>query len=178
MVDEPGADQPPLVQRLLQRIQHEAGVGRTAHPPADDAPGERIDVRRTSRFDDECHVDEARPGTHVCEVRHPEHVRGRRPELAVDVVERARRRLVAHRGPHRLAADDASKPHVAHQPGHRAASNLKALPPQLVPHLAHAIDAEVLVEHALDLPAQLGIALGACGQTGRIGTPGHVLVVN
>ena len=130
LMNEPAAGRSPLVQPLLERVQHEAGVGRTAHPPADDAPGERVDVRRTSRFDDEGHVDEARPGTHVGEIGDSKHVRGWHTELAVDAVERARRRLVAHRGPHRLAADDASKPHIAHQPRHRAAGNKDALSPQ------------------------------------------------
>src|SRR4051812_6766839 len=31
-------DRPALVQGLLKRVEHEAGVRRPAHPPADDAP--------------------------------------------------------------------------------------------------------------------------------------------
>lgn len=105
-----------------------------------------------------------------------EPVRRRHGELAVHPVERERRRLVAHPGPHRRAADDAGKPYVAHQPDHRAAGNLDALPPQPAPHLAHALDAEVLLEHAPDLNLQLGVALGTSGQARRIGTPSHMLV--
>ena len=51
-------------------------------------------------INDKCHVDEARPGCGVGEIRHPKHVRGLRPELAVDVIEQARRRFAADRGPH------------------------------------------------------------------------------
>jgi hypothetical protein len=60
VVNKLAANRPPLVQRLLERIQHEAGVRRTAHPPADDAPGEHVDHER--------YVDEARLGAHVCEI--------------------------------------------------------------------------------------------------------------
>jgi hypothetical protein len=45
---------PTLVQCLLQRIQHEAGMRGPAHSPAHDAAGIRVD--------DEGHIDEARPG--------------------------------------------------------------------------------------------------------------------
>ena len=54
MVDESSpADGAALVQRLLQGIQHEAGLGGPGDPPADDAPSEGVD--------DEGHVDEAGP---------------------------------------------------------------------------------------------------------------------
>ena len=43
----------PLVDRLLQGIQHEAGVRRPADPPAHDKAGEDVD--------DESHVDKAGP---------------------------------------------------------------------------------------------------------------------
>ena len=32
---------PALVQSLLQRVEHKAGMGGPADPPADDAPGDR-----------------------------------------------------------------------------------------------------------------------------------------
>src|SRR3954453_12846864 len=42
MVHETAAlDGPARVQGLLKRVEHEAGVRRPAHPPADDAPGIR-----------------------------------------------------------------------------------------------------------------------------------------
>ena len=77
MVDQPvGADRAPRVQRLLQGIQHETGMGCAAGAPADNAAGIGID--------DERHVDEAGPAAHVGEIRHPEPVRAWRPELAID----------------------------------------------------------------------------------------------
>ena len=71
---------------------------RPANPPADDPAGIGVD--------DKSQIDEARPGRHVSEVGDPEHVRRRGMELAVDVVERARRRLVAHGRSDGVAADD------------------------------------------------------------------------
>src|SRR5690606_5559532 len=88
-------DGPPIVKRLFKRIQHEAGMRRPAGPPANDPPGISVD--------DEGDVDEPRPGRDISEVRHPEPVRRWRMELAVDVIERARRRLVADGRAHRLA---------------------------------------------------------------------------
>jgi hypothetical protein len=44
VVDEAAAaDGPALVQGLLQRVQHEAGVSRARDTPADDAPGKGVD---------------------------------------------------------------------------------------------------------------------------------------
>jgi hypothetical protein len=55
MMDEAAApDGPALVQGLLQRVQHEAGVRRAGDTPADDAP--RKDV------DDKGDIDETGPG--------------------------------------------------------------------------------------------------------------------
>jgi hypothetical protein len=78
-------------------------------------------------------------------------------ELAVDVVERARCGLVAHRGADRLAAHDAFEAHGLQQAGNRAAGDIEALAPQLPPDLADAVDAEVRLEHASDLILQGGI---------------------
>jgi hypothetical protein len=98
VVDEAAAmDGPPIMESLLQGIEHEAGMGRPADPPANDIAG--VDV------DHEGDIDEPRPGRDVSEVRDPQHVRRRCMELAVDLIERARCRLVADRGAHRLAPD-------------------------------------------------------------------------
>ena len=91
-----------IMQRLLERIQHEAGMRRPAGAPADDPAGVGVD--------DEGDVDKARPGRDVGEVRHPKPVRRWSTELAVDVIERARRRLVADRGAHRLPRITPAKP--------------------------------------------------------------------
>ncbi len=79
-----------LVQGLLQGVQHEARVSGSRHPPADDPPGKGVDH--------ECHVDEARPGRDVGEVADPQRVGPRRPELAVDMVQRADGRRVGDGG--------------------------------------------------------------------------------
>ncbi len=62
VVDETAAlNRPAIVKRLLQRIEHEAGMGSARHPPTDDAT--RIGV------DHEGDIDEALPRRHVGEVR-------------------------------------------------------------------------------------------------------------
>src|SRR6202051_101791 len=97
---------PPVMQSLLESIEHEAGMCRSRNTPADDAPGEGID--------DKGDVDEARPGRDIGEVRDPQYVRPRGLELPVHVVQRARRRLVADRGPDRLATDNTLQTHGSH----------------------------------------------------------------
>ncbi len=170
MVHETAAlDRPPRVQGLLQRVEHEAGVRRPAHPPADNAPGIGIDHKG--------HIDEAHPGGDVGEVRDPEHVRARRLELPVDAIERARRGLVADRGPHRLAPHGPLQAHGLHQPRHRAAGDRNAVTGELAPDLTHAVDPEVRLEHALDLGLQGLVALGAARQLLRAGSSRNMGVV-
>src|SRR3954463_2019583 len=60
-------DRAALVQGLLKRVEHEAGVRRPAHPPADDATSISIDHKGN--------IDEAGPGRDVGEIGDPEHVR-------------------------------------------------------------------------------------------------------
>jgi len=69
------------------------------------------------------------------------------------------------------------KAHPAHQPRHGAASDVEAFPPQLPPDLAHAVDAEVLLEHASHFDLQGFIALGPGRQPGRIAPLGDMAVV-
>src|SRR5258708_37922340 len=54
---------PPVMQSLLESIEHEAGMCGSRNTPADDAPGEGID--------DKGDVDEARPGCDVRQIRAP-----------------------------------------------------------------------------------------------------------
>ena len=51
---------PARVQRLLQCVEHEVGLHRTADPPAHDAPGKDIDDKRD--------IHEALPGRDVGEI--------------------------------------------------------------------------------------------------------------
>src|SRR5436190_10940980 len=84
-------------------------------------------------------------------------------ELPVDVIQRARHRLIADRRPHGLAADRALQAEARHQPLDGAAGNREAFSPQLPPDLPHAVDAEVLREDPLNLDLQFGVTL----RTGR-----------
>src|SRR5271157_1700423 len=93
------------------------------------------------------------------------------------MIKRARSRLVADRGAQRLAADRSPKAHVPHQPGDRAACGAEAFPPQLTPDLADAIDAEVFLEHAPDLDAQISVPAKPMRQSGGINPPGDMIVI-
>ncbi len=137
-----------------------------AGSPADDPPGVGVD--------DEGDIDEACPSRDIGKIGEPQTVRRGSVELSVHVIQRTGGRLVADRCPHRLAPDRPLKAHVPHQPGDRAARGAEALPPQLTPDLAHAIDAEVLLEHAPDLDLQIRVAADPVGQPGGIGAPGSM----
>jgi hypothetical protein len=82
-VDQQPSGAGSVLQGLLQRIEHQAGVHRPLRPPAHDAVREHVDH--------EGHVDEAYPGRDIHEVRHPELVRTRRGELPLDQVGRLSR---------------------------------------------------------------------------------------
>jgi len=103
VVDEAGAaDGPALVQGLLQRVQHEAGVSRTRDTPADDAPGKSVG--------DKGDIDEASPCRAVGKVGYPQGIRARCRELPIDAIERTRGRRIANGGPDRLARTTPCKP--------------------------------------------------------------------
>src|SRR3954452_25284570 len=170
MVHETAAlDRPALVQGLLERVEHEAGVRAPRNSPADDATGVSIDH--------EGPVNEARPGRDVGEVGDPEHVRARGLKLPIDAIERARRGLIADRGPHRLAPHGPLQAHGSHQPRHRAAGDPDSLPAELAPDLPDAVDAEVLLIHPPDLDHQRCIPPGSRGQPLRISPPGGMGVI-
>jgi hypothetical protein len=99
MMHEPAAmDRPSIMQCLLQRIEHEARMRRARGPPAHNPAGIGVD--------DEGDVDKAAPGRDIGEVGEPKDVWPWRLELAVDVIQRAWRSLVADRGLDGVAADD------------------------------------------------------------------------
>ncbi|MGY3362981.1 hypothetical protein ACVWZL_000106 [Bradyrhizobium sp. GM2.4] len=107
----------------------------------------------------------------------PQDIRPWRLELAVDVIKRAWRSLVADRGLDGFAADGPLQTHVPHQSRHRATGNIEAFALELAPYLAHAVDPEVLVEDAPDLDLQPGILPAARRQLGRIAPLCHMGVV-
>src|SRR5690606_28206988 len=96
--------------------------------------------------DDESDINKPLPGGNIGEIADPQHVRRRHAELAVHLVQRAWLLLVRDRRLVRLAPDNALNAHVLHQPCHRAASDIEALAAQLVPDLAQAVDAPVVLE--------------------------------
>ena len=165
MNEAAAAGRPSVMERLFEGVQDEVGVRRPAGSPADDPP--RVGV------DDEGDIDEAGPGRDIGKIREPQTVRRGSMELPVHMIQRTESRLVADRCPQRFAPDRPPKAHIPHQPGDRAASGAEAFPPQLPPDLAHAIDAEVLLEHAPDLDLQIGVSADPGGQTGGIGPPGE-----
>ena len=112
-------------------------------------------MRGTARVDvdHEGDVDEALPGRNVSEVCDPQLIRPLGTEMPIDLVLRARLRLVADRGARALAADDAGKAQPAHQPLDRAPRHAIALSHQLTPDLARAVNAEVLFPDTSDLDA-------------------------
>ena len=118
--------------------------------------------------DDEGDVHEASPGCHIGEVGDPEHVRTWRPELTIDVIQRARSCLVADSRADGLAPDRSLKVHIAHQPLYRTPRHVMVLAPQLPPDLAHAIDSEVVIEDPAYLGLQGGVTLGSRRSLGRI----------
>jgi hypothetical protein len=121
-------------------------MGHPAYPPSDDPSRKGID--------DKGDIDEARPGRDVGEVGDPQHVRRRGMELAIDVIERTRCGLVAHRRAERFAANDAFEAHGPHQAGNRAAGHIEALALQLPRDLSDPVDPEVRLKHTLDLVFQ------------------------
>src|SRR5687768_9915861 len=154
---------------LLQGIQDEIGAHGSGHAPADDAPREDVDH--------ECGVDEARPGCHVGKVGDPELIGARRHELTVDAIKRAPGAVVGKRRSTLAAAHNALQAERAHQAFDSAPRRLDVLAAELPPDLARAVDAEVLLVHALNLRHQRLVASQPRRKTLRIGLAGLVLVV-
>ena len=68
------------------------------------------------------------------------------------------------------AARGTLQPHLAHQPRHRAPRHRDPFAPKPPPDLAHAVDAEVLLEDASDLRPPLGVAPGTGRRPGGVAT--------
>jgi len=110
-------------------------------------------------------MDDPFPGRDAGEIADPEHIGCRHAKLAVHLVQRAWDLLVWDRRPVRFAADDALDAHVRHQPCHRATRDTEeALPDELPPDLADAMDPPVLFENPPDLGPRGLIAAGTIRQ--------------
>ena len=91
MMDEAAAmNRPTIMQRLLERVEHEARMRRARGAPADDPPSEGVDH--------ESHIDEALPSFNIGKIRHPQGIRPFGAELAVNAIQGACRIGVADRG--------------------------------------------------------------------------------
>src|ERR1700751_5331174 len=107
----PDAFEAPFPQRSRPRLLTDAACGGLRPAPASRSRGTYPHLsRRLLRH---------------TEVGDPQHVRRWGMELAIDVIERAKCRLVAHRRSDRLAADDAFETHGSHQKCNRAAGDIE-----------------------------------------------------
>ncbi len=97
--------------------------------------------------------------------------------MAVDPIERTGSGRVGDRSANGPAAHHPRQAHPAHQPRHRASRGHDPLPGQLPPDLPHAVDAEVGLEHTLDLDHQRGVTARTNRLLVRIGAPGGMRVV-
>ncbi len=102
-----------------------------------------------------------RPGRDVCEIGDPELIWLNGKELALDQICRIFRLVSADSGSAFGAAHNPLQPERSHQPFDSTAGDGDAIPSELPPNLAGAVDLEVIVVHALDFTRNLSIALKA-----------------
>jgi hypothetical protein len=99
------------------------------------------------------------------EIGHPELVGPLGPEIALDQIARQCCAVVGNRRAASPASNHSLQAHPAHKSLDRTARSHDALPPQLPPDLAGAVDLQISLVNALDLANQFGIATAA-GQAG------------
>ena len=130
-------------ERLLERIQDQVGAYRAGDTPADDA------ARKHS--DGESNVDEPRPGRDICEIGDPELIGPNGGELPLDQICRIFRLVAADGGSAFAPAHSPLQPDRPHQSLDGAAGAGAALPAELSPDLACAVDLEVLLIDASNI---------------------------
>ena len=140
----------PVVERLLQGIEHEVCGHPRARAPAHDALGIRID--------DEGHVHPSLPGGYVGEVSHPQAIGAISMEGPTHQIARAGFGGVRNRRAYPLAPAHSLDPQASHEPLDRTAGNGHVLPMHLAPDLARAVDLEVLIPDAADIDHALLVA--------------------
>jgi hypothetical protein len=147
----------PLLQRHVQRGEHEVSRHLLADRPADDAPAPDVEHNRQE--------DEAGPGGYVGHVGHPQLVRTVGRELALDQVGRRALTLIAPGGHDEAAPSaDATDGVDPHQSRHALAADPHALIEQLGTYARHAIGRVRLgvdLANALD---QYGVVDGTRGR--------------
>ncbi len=126
-----------IVQGLLKSIEHKVSMRCPADPLADNPVGEHIDH--------EADINKTCRGRDVGEIADPKPVRCGGLEVAVHMIERERRCLVAEGRAMRLAADNALQPHGIHEAPEGATCHVKAFPLHLAPDVVGPINGEVLI---------------------------------
>jgi len=157
------------VKGLLQGVEHEVGGHGAADAPAHDTPGEHVDNKG--------HIQPALPGRDIGEVRDPELIGSIRGELAVDPIQRTRRRPIRNGGAHRLASACAAQAQATHEPFHRTARHGNGFPVHLLPDLIGAIHPQVGIPDSFDLRNQPFIALGPVATPFRMALPDRMAPV-
>jgi hypothetical protein len=134
-------------QRVLQRAQHQLGVGPVRRLPAHHPPGERVAHAGQPQS--------ALPGGDARDVGHPQPVGRVGVEVAVDQIRcRCGRRVAAGAAAAALAHERALQAGLAHQPLHPLAADPDALAAQLGMDLGRPIGAAGVGVDAFDLLAK------------------------
>src|SRR6266550_4704666 len=155
--------------RLRQRIEHQLSAHRARYAPADDPASEHVNHER--------HVHESGPGRDGGEVRDPKLVGTRRPELTIDVIQRSLGAVVRNCGPTLAPTHRALQPQRTHQTLDRTARHRPLFPVQLSPHLARAVDLEVVVPYSANTSSELAVPAYPLRYPTRINLPALVFVV-
>jgi hypothetical protein len=114
---------PTLVQRHVQRAQHQFRVQMARHGPADDAQAEHIEHHGQ--------IQEPFTGRHVGGVRHPQYVAGFGAEVPAHQIRGAPRSRALARGDLPAPPACATQTGHAHQARHALASHMHSLAREL-----------------------------------------------
>jgi hypothetical protein len=153
------AIRPALLQRHVQRGEHQIGCHAFADRPTHHTPAPHV------QHDGQ--VDEACPGRHAGQVGHPQQVRRIGLELPLGEV-RCRALLVVALGGHDIAAAaaDTAQPGMMHRPGDALAADGRALLGQFRTDARHAVGgiglgmalADAFAEHRIGQRSARGAA--------------------
>src|SRR5690606_36708275 len=142
---------------------------RARHSPPHDPPRARID-----REGDIYHATSRRD---VAQNRHTQSVRPRHSKDPIDTIQSAILQFVGNRHSDAFTAYNDAQTEVAHQSFDRTTSHFDAFAIELLPHLVGAVNAIVLVPHALHFRLQRIVALGPFRALLRLALSRFVLVV-
>src|SRR5690606_11921363 len=109
--------------------------------------------------DNKGYIQPSLPSGNVGKIRHPEPVRALNVEVAPYEILRACRCAIGRCGAHPLATAHPFNAQVAHQTFDRTPCHANTFTIHLLPDLAGAVDAKVLLPDSIDLRAQLFILL-------------------